>query len=100
MSKTLDLTGYSLEVVGRELRMKPNADGYGAAFLGKLLMSMFLLIQWWSFGVPKDPRRVAFDKLSAEEQTGFLQAGAESKHKVESIQKQLGELQMNTASGK
>ena len=46
----------------------------------------------------KDPRRVAFDKLSTEEQTGFLQAGA--KHKVESIQKQLGELQMNTASGK
>ncbi len=48
----------------------------------------------------KDPRRVAFDKLSAEEQTGFLQAGAEAKHKVESIQKQLGELQMNRASGK
>ena len=48
----------------------------------------------------KDPRRVAFDKLSTEEQTGFLQAGAEAKHKVESIQKQLGELQMNTASGK
>lgn len=100
MSKTLDLTGYSLEVVGRELRMKPNANGYGGAFLWALLMDVFLLIQWWSFGVSKDPRRVAFDKLSTEEQTGFLQAGAEAKHKVESIQKQLGELQMNRASGK
>ena len=43
MSKTLDLTGYSLEVVGRDLRMKPNANGYGGALLWALLMDVFLL---------------------------------------------------------
>ncbi len=100
MSRTLDLSGYSLEVVGRELRMKPNADGYAAALMWAFLMALFLGIQWWSFGESKDPRRVAFDKLSAEEQTEFLQAGEESKHQVESVQKQLSELQANALLGK
>ncbi len=100
MSRTLDLSGYSLEVVGRELRMKPNADGYATAFIWAFLMALFLGIQWWSFGESKDPRRVAFDKLSAEEQTEFLQAGEESKHQVESVQKQLSELQANALLGK
>lgn len=100
MSRTLDLSGYSLEVVGRELRMKPNADGYAAALMWAFLMALFLGIQWWSFGESRDPRRVAFDKLSAEEQTEFLQAGEESKHQVESVQKQLSELQANALLGK
>ena len=100
MSRTLDLSGYSLEVVGRELRMKPNADGYAAALMWAFLMALFLGIQWWSFGESKDPRRVAFDKLSAEEQTEFLQAGEESKHQVKSVQKQLSELQANALLGK
>ena len=100
MSRTLDLSGYSLEVVGRELRMKPNADGYAAALMWAFLMALFLGIQWWSFGESKDPLRVAFDKLSAEEQTEFLQAGEESKHQVESVQKQLSELQANALRGK
>ena len=79
MSRTLDLSGYSVEVVGRELRMKPNADGYAAAFMWAFLMALFLGIQWWSFGESKDPRRVAFDRLSAEGQAEHLQAGEEAK---------------------
>ena len=100
MSRTLDLSGYSLEVDGRELRMKPNEDGYAGAFMWAFLMALFLGIQWWSFGESKDPRRVAFDKLSDAEQAGFLQAGVEAKHEVESIQKRLSELQANTFLGK
>lgn len=100
MSRTLDLSGYSLEVVGRELRMKPNGDGYAAACMWAFLMAFLLGIQWWSFGESKDPRRVAFDRLSAKEQTEFLHAGEESKHQVELIQKQLGELQANALLSK
>tara|TARA_Y100000385_G_scaffold284700_1_gene343220 strand:- start:906 stop:1778 length:873 start_codon:yes stop_codon:yes gene_type:complete len=80
--------------------MKPNADGYAAALMWAFLMALFLGIQWWSFGESRDPRRVAFDKLSAEEQTEFLQAGEESKHQVEFVQKQLSELQANALLGK
>ena len=100
MSKTLDLTGYSLEVVGRELRMKPNADGYAAAFTWAFLMALLLVIQWWSFGESADPRRVAFDNLSAEEQAEFLQAGADAKREVELMQEQMSELQANSLRGK
>ena len=79
MSRTLDLSGYSVEVVGRELRMKPNADGYATAFMWAFLMALFLGIQWWSFGESKDPQRVAFGRLSAEGQAEHLQAGEEAK---------------------
>ena len=65
-----------------------------------ILDGLLFVIQWWSFGVSKDPRRVAFDKLSTEEQTGFLQAGAEAKHKVELMQEQMIELQANSLRGK
>ena len=100
MSRTLDLSGYSLEVDGRELRMKPNADGYAGAFMWAFLMVLLLGVQWWSFGESKDPRRVAFDKLSAEEQTEFLRAGKEAEHRVELIQGQLSKLQVNSMLGK
>lgn len=100
MSRTLDLSGYSLEVDGRELRMKPNADGYAHAFMWAFLMVLLLGVQWWSFGESKDPRRVAFDKLSAEEQTEFLRAGKEAEHRVELIQGQLSKLQVNSMLGK
>ena len=100
MSRTLDLSGYSLEVDGRELRMKPNADGYARAFMWAFLMVLLLGVQWWSFGESKDPRRVAFDKLSAEEQTEFLRAGKEAEHRVELIQGQLSKLQVNSMLGK
>ncbi len=43
-------------------------DTHGA-FMWAFLMVLLLGVQWWSFGESKDPRRVAFDKLSAEEQT-------------------------------
>ena len=100
MSKTLDLTGYSLEVVGRELRMKPNADGYAAAFTWAFLMALLLVIQWWSFGESADPRRVAFNNLSAEKQSEFFQAGADAKREVELMQEQMSELQANSLRGK
>ena len=100
MSRTLDLSGYSLEVDGRELRMKPNADGYAHAFMWAFLMVLLLGVQWWSFGESKDPRRVAFDKLSAEEQIEFLRAGKEAEHRVELIQGQLSKLQVNSMLGK
>ena len=100
MSRTLDLGGYSLEVVGRELRMKPNADGYAVAFMWAFLMAVLLGIQWWSFGESKDPRRVAFDKLSAEEQAGFLQAGVDVKREAELIQQQVSELQADSLGGR
>ena len=100
MSRTLDLSGYSLEVDGRELRMKPNADGYAHAFMWAFLMVLLLGVQWWSFGESKDPRRVAFDKLSAEEQIEFLRAGKEAEHRVELIQEQLSKLQVNSMLGK
>jgi hypothetical protein len=100
MSKTLDLTGYSVEVVGRELRMKPNADGYAVAFTWAFLMALLLVIQWWSFGESADPRRVAFDNLSAEKQTEFFQAGADAKREVELMQEQMSELQANSLRGK
>ena len=100
MSKTLDLTGYSLEVVGRELRMKPNADGYAAAFTWAFLMALLLVIQWWSFGESADPRRVAFNNLSAEKQAEFFQAGADAKREVELMQEQMSELQANSLRGK
>jgi len=100
MSRTLDLSGYSLEVDGRELRMKPNADGYAHAFMWAFLMVLLLGVQWWSFGESKDPRRVAFDKLSAEEQTELLRAGKEAEHRVELIQGQLSKLQVNSMLGK
>ena len=74
MSRTLDLSGYSIEIDGRELRMKPDADGFAPAFMWAFLMVLLLGVQWWSFGESKDPRRVAFDKLSADEQTEFLRA--------------------------
>ena len=97
MSRTLDLSGYSIEVVGRELRMKPNADGYATAFMWAFLMALFLGIQWWSFGESKDPRRVAFDRLSAEGQAEHLQAGEEAKKQVADIQEQLLDLRKRTA---
>ena len=100
MSKTLDLTGYSLEVVGRDLRMKPNADGYAAAFTWAFLMALLLVIQWWSFGESADPRRVAFNNLSAEKQAEFFQAGADAKREVELMQEQMSELQANSLRGK
>jgi hypothetical protein len=100
MSKTLDLTGYSLEVVGRDLRMKPNADGYAAAFTWAFLMALLLVIQWWSFGESADARRVAFNNLSAEKQAEFFQAGADAKREVELIQAQMSELQANSLRGK
>ena len=100
MSRTLDLSGYSIEIDGRELRMKPDADGYAAAFIWAFLMALLLGVQWWSFGESKDPRRVAFDKLSAEEQTEFLRAGKEAKHRVELIQGQLRKLLVNSMLGK
>ena len=100
MSKMLDLTGYSLEVVGRELRMKPNADGYAAAFTWAFLMALLLVIQWWSFGESADPRRVAFNNLSAEKQAEFFQAGADAKREVELMQEQMSELQANSLRGK
>lgn len=100
MSRTLDLSGYSLEVDGRELRLRPNADGYAGGFIWAFLMALFLGVQWWSFGESKDPRRVAFDKLSAEEQTEFLRAGKEAEHRVELIQGQLSKLQVNSMLGK
>ena len=97
MSRTLDLSGYSIEVVGRELRMKPNADGYATAFMWAFLMALFLGIQWWSFGESKDPRRVAFDRLPAEGQAEHLQAGEEAKKQVADIQEQLLDLRKRTA---
>ena len=97
MSRTLDLSGYSIEVVGRELWMKPNADGYATAFMWAFLMALFLGIQWWSFGESKDPRRVAFDRLSAEGQAEHLQAGEEAKKQVADIQEQLLDLRKRTA---
>ena len=97
MSRTLDLSGYSIEVVGRELRMKPNADGYATAFMWAFLMALFFGIQWWSFGESKDPRRVAFDRLSAEGQAEHLQAGEEAKKQVADIQEQLLDLRKRTA---
>ena len=97
MSRTLDLSGYSVEVVGRELRMKPNADGYATAFMWAFLMALFLGIQWWSFGESKDPRRVAFDSLSAKGQAEHLQAGKEAKKQAADIQKQLLGLRERTA---
>ena len=100
MSRTLDLAGYSLEVVGRELRMKPNADGYAVAFIWAFLMALLLGIQWWSFGETKDPRRVAFDKLSAEEQADFLQAGADVKRQADLIQQQVSKLQADSLGGR
>ena len=100
MARTLDLSGYSLEVAGRELRMKPNADGYAFAFMWAGFMALLLGIQWWEYGESKDPRRAAFDKLSAAEQDEFLQAGVEAKRHVKSIQKELSELQVNTLLGK
>ena len=100
MSKTLDLTGYSLEVVGRDLRMKPNADGYAAAFTWAFLMALLLVIQWWSFGESADTRRVAFNNLSAEKQAEFFQAGADAKREVELMQEQMSELQANSLRGK
>ena len=100
MSKTLDLTGYSLEVVGRDLRMKPNADGYAAAFTWAFLMALLLVIQWWSFGESADLRRVAFNSLSAEKQAEFFQAGADAKREVELMQEQMSELQANSLRGK
>jgi len=100
MSRTLDLSGYSLEVAGRELRMKPNADGYAFAFMWAFSMAFLLGLQWWQYGESKNPRRVAFDKLSVAEQEEFLQAGVEAKRRVESIQKQVSELQVNVQLGK
>ena len=100
MSRTLDLSGYSIEIDGRELRMKPDADGYAAAFIWAFLMALLLGVQWWSFGESKDPRRVAFGKLSADEQTEFLRAGKEAEHRVELIQEQLSKLQVNSMLGK
>ena len=100
MSRTLDLSGYSIEIDGRELRMKPDADGYATAFMWAFLMVLLLGVQWWSFGESKDPRRVAFDKLSADEQTEFLRAGKEAEHRVELIQEQLSKLQVNSMVGK
>jgi hypothetical protein len=100
MSRTLDLSGYSLEVAGRELRMKPNADGYAFAFIWAFSMAFLLGLQWWQYGESKNPRRVAFDKLSVAEQEEFLQAGVEAKRRVESIQKQVSELQVNSLLGK
>ena len=97
MSRTLDLSGYSVEVVGRELRMKPNADGYATAFMWAFLMALFLGIQWWSFGESKDPRRVAFDRLSAEGQAEHLKAGEEAEKQVAGIQEQLLDLRKRTA---
>ena len=97
MSRTLDLSGYSIEVVGRELRMKPNADGYATAFMWAFLMALFLGIQWWSFGESKDPRRVAFDRLSAEGQAEQLQAGEEAKKQVADIQEQPLDLRKRAA---
>ena len=97
MSRTLDLSGYSIEVVGRELRMKPNADGYATAFMWAFLMALFLGIQWWSFGESKDSRRVAFDRLSAEGLAEHLQAGEEAKKQVADIQEQLLDLRKRTA---
>ena len=81
MSRTLDLSGYSLEVAGRELRMKPNADGYAFAFMWAFSMAFLLGLQWWQYGESKNPRRVAFDKLSVAEQEEFLQAGVEAKRR-------------------
>ena len=43
---------------------------------------------------------MAFDKLSAEEQTEFLRAGKEAEHRVELIQGQLSKLQVNSMLGK
>ncbi len=100
MSRTLDLSAYSIEIDGRVLRMKPDADGYATAFMWAFLMALLLGVQWWSFGESKDPRRVAFGNLSAEEQTEFLRAGKEAEHRVELIRRQLSELQVNSMLGK